>query len=152
MFSIPTKGPKRTVVLPTSIFVRRTEPKRDRYYDGETGSDRVPIIIQPETAPKPIDDTSFYGVGRDPTHAWSHSWVWNGGLHLNEWLSVLRWEAAGDALIPKIPSAKVVGMPRGQHIPATERTNIDPPESTSYGSLATLRPSPSFSPVYRKLM
>jgi hypothetical protein len=140
------------MILPTSIIVHRNEPKRDRFYDGEEGSERVPVIIQPETAPKPPDDTSFYGVGRDPLHSWPHVWVWDGGLHLNEWLSVQAWEAAGDALVPKIPSAKVVGMAIGRHIPATERTNIQAPESTAYGSLATLNPSPSFSPIYRKLM
>lgn len=143
------KPPKRTAVLPTSVIVYRNEPQRDRYYTPQF-SDRIPVVVQPETAPKPIDDTSFYGVGRDPTHAWPHIWLYQ-SLRVKDWLSVRSWEAAGDPLVVKIPSAKVVGMPQGRHIPATERTNIVSPESTSYGSLATLNPAQAWSPIYRKI-
>lgn len=144
-----TKEPQRVVTLPTSIIVHRDEPQRDRVYTSQW-SERIPVIVQPETAPKPIDDTSFYGVGRDPTHAWPHIWRYQ-ALRVKDWLSFRSWEGAGDPLVVKIPSAKVVGMPMGRHLAATERTNIVSPESTSYGALATLNPAQAWSPVYRKI-
>lgn len=139
----------KTKVLPTSIIVRRNDPRRDRHNTPQT-NEWAPVIIQPETAPKPVDSTSFYGVGRDPRHAWPHVWVYQ-ALAIQDKLSIRSWEAAGDPLVQKIPSALVVNMPVGQFIPAGERTNIKMPENTAYGSLASLNPSPSWSPGYGKI-
>lgn len=139
----------RTRVLPTSIIVRRNDPRRDRFNTPQE-SVRAPVIIQPETAPKPIDTTSFYGVGRDPTHAWPHIWLYQ-ALAIQDKLSIRAWAGAGDGHVEKVASALLVSMPNGQFIPATERVNIVQPDNTAYGSLSALNPSSNWSPAYRKV-
>jgi hypothetical protein len=108
---------------------------------------RLPVKSSPALAPKPIDDTSFYGYGRDPKHTWPTRDVPEltdiAGIssHMSPWF-----------LFPKVPSAMVVGMPRGAQLPVAGRPNIDSQGSVSYGSLATFRPDPTFSVQYAKLL
>jgi hypothetical protein len=139
----------RKKILPTSIIVRRNDPKRNRFVTPQVNA-RFPVVIQPETAPKPIDSTSYYGIGRDPTHAWPHVYVYQ-ALAIQDKLSVMAWAGSGSGLVERVVYPNVVHMPQGNHIYTTERTNIESPRNVAYGSLAALNPAPSWSPAYGKV-
>lgn len=139
----------RKKILPTSIIIRRNDPKTDRFVTPQMNA-RLPVVIQPETAPKPIDSTSYFGIGRDVTHAWPHVQVYQ-ALAIQDKLSVLAWAGSGRGLVERVIYPNVVTMPRGQHIYATERTNIESPRNIAYGSLAVLNPAASWSPIYGKV-
>lgn len=140
----------RKIALPGSIIIRRNDPQRDRFEHPQM-NERVPVIIQPETAPKPIDDTSFFGVGRDPLHAWPHIQRYQ-LTRVQELMSVCASESFGNRLVGKaLPGSKVVYMPVGSHIASSERVAIDSPATGSYGALSRLNPSPSWSPAYGKI-
>lgn len=124
-------------IVPTAVIVRRNDRPHDRAYT-EQESVRLPVVVNPHTSPRPVDYTSFAGVGRDPQHAWPHRWLYQ-SLALADKLSIRSSEIEGRAMVKKIPSAMVVGMGVGRQLPIRERTNIEMPTQTTYGQLAALR-------------
>lgn len=132
--------------LPT-IIVRRNDRRNDRVYTPQQNLLRVPVKVSPELAPKPLDDTAFYGVGRDAAHTWPTRAVYT---HLG--IEDIQSHMAPWFLFPKVPSAMVVGMPRSGQMPVAGRPNIDSDGRTTYGSLATLRAPQVYSPRYAKLL
>lgn len=143
---------KTKVVHPTAVVVHRTESVH-RIDNTPMFSGQVPTIVNPHSAPRPVDYTSAYAVGRDPYHAPTPLWHFQ-SLAIADKLSIRAWEGAGDALTLKVPSALIVGMPlAGGMNPARERADIVQPTQTTYASLAALdAPSTAFGPAsYAKL-
>lgn len=150
MMRQPTKqdqeNPSRRIVLPGLAFILRREPPEDRTYNPQR-NETLPVKVSPELAPKPIDDTAFYGVGRGPKTAIARATVYDTlaiqdiTSHMNPWF-----------LVPKVPSAMVVGSPRGAMLPVAGRPNIERRDQTTYGALATLRPGLSYGSSYLKIM
>jgi len=132
-------------ILPTAVVVHRQEPKRDKRWSPQF-SRRLAVDIEPTTSPPPVPYTTFFGVGKDPSHVFPHIWRFQ-SLAIADKLAV----AAPNFLVKKIPSALVVGQPRGVALPVAGRQNIDSPARTSLGTLTAVRPAESYSPEYRKL-
>src|SRR3954465_5703857 len=140
--------PGRTPVMPGMAIVNRRNRETDRTFTDQENA-KVPVKISPELAPKPIDDTAFYGVGRSPHFggAGAMASVYHDlaiadiTSHMQPWF-----------IMPKVPGAIVVGSPRGAHLPLAPRPNIERPGQTTYGALATLRPGMSVSPRYWALL
>src|SRR5262245_21581715 len=139
----------RTTILPGLAFINRNDRETDREYTDQSNFVNYPVKIAPELAPKPIDDTAFFGVGRSPRHGGGGA-VTTGyhTLAIADWTSHLNpW-----FIMPKVPSAMVIGQPAGAHLPVAPRPNIERPGQTTYGALATLRPGTSVSPRYWALL
>lgn len=140
--------PGRTVIMPGAAIINRRDRQVSRqFFDQE--NDKVPVKISPELAPKPIDDTAFYGMGRSPLQggAGAMTTVYH-SLAIEEWTSIQQpW-----FIMPKVPGAIVVGSPRGAQLPLAPRPNIERPGQTTYGATATLRPAMSLSPRYWALL
>jgi hypothetical protein len=135
-----------TVNHPTAVVVSREEPKRDKRWSPQVNL-RLPVLIRPQTAPEPVPYTSFYGVGRDPAHARAHIWRYQ-SLAIADKLAIM----APNFLIKKIPSALVVGQPKGIALPVSGRSNIESPGRSSLGSQTAVRADTSWNPDYLKLL
>jgi len=128
------------------VVLRRADPIHPRAsYPQKSIRRDVPVRVQ--SAPRPPSDTAFSGVGRDAAHATPTVWQYQ-QLAFSEWLSVMGWPF----LVPKVPSALVVSMPRGQHNPIRERVNIENAPQRSLGSQVSLGGAQTYSPRYMKLM
>lgn len=132
-------------VLPTSVVVHRDEPKRDKRWSPQF-SRRLPVRIRMEGSPPPVPYTSFYGVGKDPAHAWPHRVLFQ-SLAIADRLAVM----APNFLVKKVPSALVVEQPRGIAIPVSQRANIAQPGTTTLGSLSAVAPQQVWAPQYAKI-
>lgn len=144
---------RRTETHPTAVIVHRDHtvsggaPHKGNYYGPQDSYG--PPNQDAETAPRPVDYSSFSGVGKllQPTRL-THF------LAMPDWLSVRAWEGAGGVLVQRVPGALVVGMPAtaGQR-PMRETVNIEGPASVPYSSLATINPATAvpIGSVYRKL-
>lgn len=139
----------RTVTVPTSIIVRRNDRPRHKDYTAQKNV-RIPVAINPETSPGPVPYSSFFGVGRDAQHAWPHRWLYQ-SLAIEDKLSIRSSEVEGRTLTKKIPSARVIGMNVGRHIPMSEHADIESPNQTTYGALSALKGAVYGSPAYAKL-
>lgn len=131
---------------PPTIIVRRNDRPRDRNYTPQF-SERLPVNVEAETAPKPVDYSTFYGVGRDSAHAWGHIWRYQ-SLAIADKLSI----AAQHFGVAKVPSALVVSQPRGTQNPVRERANIEPPQQITLGERSTVKSGLSYAPQYAKLI
>lgn len=140
--------PGRIVTMPGMAIVNRRDRLADRTFTDQENV-RVPVKISPELAPKPVDDTAVYGLGRSPrqggagpmTTLYHDLAIADIKSHLNDWF-----------IAPKVPGAIVVGSPRGAHLPIASRPNIERPGQTTYGALSTLSPGVTISPRYWKLL
>lgn len=112
----------------------------------EQDSVRRDVAVNVQSAPRPVSDTSFYGIGRDSAHATPTIWQYQ-QLAFSEWLSVMGWPFG----VPKVPSAQVVSMPRGRANAIRDRVNIDMQSQQSLGSLNVLGGAQSFSPSLSKI-
>ena len=136
------------VTLPGLAFVIRNEPSHGPTFPIRVQrNERLPVKEEPTLSPYPPSDTSVWGVGRDPQHAWPSKWSYVAldiaaiTSHMSPWF-----------LFPKVPGGMVVNGSNGAQLPVAGRPNIDSQGSVSYGSLATYRPDPTISPVYAKLL
>lgn len=142
---------RRTDVHPTAVIVYRDYTTSGgaphKGYQVPRFSGQAPAPVDAETSPTPVPYSSFDGVGK-----LTHSRWLNQVLAIREKLSVRASEVNGSALVKKVPSALVVGMPAsaGQR-PVRESINIESPHAGTYSSLATLSPTPGGSLAYRKL-
>lgn len=107
---------------------------------------RVPVVIQPQGSPPPVPYTSFWGVGKDPGHAWPHKQVAQ-SLAIADRLAV----AAPFFLVKKVHYDKVVGTPRGAMLPAVGHINIATPHSSTLGGQTAVTPAATWAPIYAKL-
>lgn len=128
-----------TVTHPTAVTVARREPVRDRRYTPQV-SVRVPVNIQPELAPKPVDDTAFAAVGKTFEHAWPHI-VRYQALAIADKLAVAQWPFQ----FPKAEPGSLVIVPSPHNRrrfarPVVERKNIDMAPQTSAGAIASVSP------------
>src|SRR4051812_29338275 len=99
---------------PGIVFVARNDRRADKF-PGETTRGMIPVKVSPELAPKPIDDTSFYGYGRDPQHTWPQREVVN-GLNIAYNGSVMAPHFMSG--LPARPGSMIVQMAHGQFAPA----------------------------------
>lgn len=136
------------VKLPTTVFVRRNDPRRDRAYTPQM-SERLPVRVRTHTAPHPaVDSTAFFGVGRDVGHTFPV-------IHRYQALAIADKNsiAAPHFLVPKVLSAMVLGMGTvGGQNPTRERTNIKQPAQTSLGARAEVPAGLAWAPQYLKLL
>lgn len=143
---------KRTDVHPTAVIVipgplvAGNAPHAPAHQPQT--SVQVPADVDAQTSPGPVPYSSFAGVGRVTQSRWLHQ-----VLAIQDKLSIRATESAGSALVPKVPSALVVGMPvsAGQR-PVRDSVDIESSTQTTYAALATLHPDPVTSARYRKLM
>lgn len=131
---------------PTSVVVERREPKRDRRYT-EQSSVRYPIAMATRGSPEPVPYSQFYGVGRDPVHAWGHKWRYT-ALAIQSKLAI----AAQRFGVEKQPSALVISQNVGRQNPIVGRPNIDSPGSMALGSRHELKPHTTYAPQYAKII
>lgn len=130
---------------PTAAIVYRNEPIHAPATFGMQ-SVRYTTDVPVEEAPKPVQDTTFYAVGRDVEHTGKRMWRFD-SLAIPEWLSVMGWPFQ----VAKVPSALVVSMPRGTQNPIRERANIVMPKQTSLGDLTALDGNAQYTPSLAKI-
>lgn len=130
---------------PPTVIVARNEPIHPRV-SFPMGSERYTVGVRVDRAPAPVQDSTFYGVGRDPEHTGRRMWRMM-NLAIPEWLSVAGWPFA----VAKVPSALVVAMPMGQQNPLRERANIVSPAQTTLGDLTANAGIASWTPELAKI-
>lgn len=135
-----------TIEHPTAVVVQRANPLRDRHFTPQI-SERLDVQVGVQTAPTPVQDTTFAGVGRDAEHATPHIWRYQ-ALAIADKLSIM----APNFLVPKVLSQVIVNMPRGMFIPMVERTNIDRPDQTTNGARTDVQSPLVIAPEYLKLI
>jgi hypothetical protein len=127
----------------TGISVDRTEsPQQDNYL-------RLPqVLAEPSNeAFRPVDYSSFWGVGRDMAHAPTPHRFYQ-SIDIQHRLAV----AERFFSVPKIPSALVIGMPEGRFNSMSPRVDIESGKQMSYGNMATLKSPLVSNYEYAKLM
>lgn len=138
-----------TTPHPTAVVVPRKTVRRDRSWT-EAYSRRLPVMVEAETAPTPVQYSAFAGIGRDPTSGGRpHMWRYQ-ALAIADKLSIVapRFLVRKELSAMVIPGASALG---GQN-PIQERTNIQSPRAGSLGERAAVYPSPMFAPQYMKIM
>lgn len=131
---------------PVAVVVARREPIRDRSYTPQI-SERLPVVESVQTAPRPVDYTSAYGVGRDAMHAWGFRWLYQ-SLALQDKLSIVGWPWSGSRPL----STLRLSQPRAGQNPIQERSNIQQAGQVAYGDLTEQPPQALGSPAYAKLI
>lgn len=142
---------QRTDRHPTAVIVYRdyttagNPPHKGNHPPVFSG--QAPAPVDAETAPIAVPYSSFHDVGK-VTHS---RWLWQ-SLNIMGILSIRASDMNGSALVPKVRSALVVGMPAtaGQR-PVRDSVNIEQPAQTTHSALATLAPTPGGSLAYRKI-
>lgn len=132
---------------PTAVYIERKPVRRDRFWT-PAFSRRLPVVVEAETAPTPVQYTAFAGVGRDITHARPHMWRYQ-NLSIADKLSI----AAQHFGVIKTPGAMVVpGSTVGGMNPVQERTGIIPPPTGSLAARAAVYADPVYAPYLAKLL
>lgn len=132
---------------PTAVVIERKPVRRDRFWT-PAFSRRLPVNVEAETAPMPVQYTAFAGVGRDPTHARPHIWRYQ-NLSIADKLSI----AAQHFGVVKVPGAMVApGSSVGGMNPVQERTGIVSPPRGSLAQRAAVYPDPVYAPQYMKIV
>ena len=130
---------------PQNMVVHRNEPMHPPAAFPQL-SGPIEIDVRYEEAPKPVADSSFFGVGRDREHVGRKLYRYQ-ALAISEWLSVAGWPFK----FPKVPSALVTYVNPGRQNPIRERVNITPGKQTSLGALTTMQGVQSLAPEYAKI-
>lgn len=112
---------------------------------------RVPERIALKAAPNPAwRGDIFWNYGKTYEHAYPHQWVVV-DLSIADKLSV-QAPVERSMVMPRVPSALTVAMPRGRHNAIPQRVNIDNPGNMAYGDMAALRAGIPYAPQYAKLI
>lgn len=137
---------------PTAVVIPPRVPRHDRVWT-PWFSERLPIIVQTETAPGPIDDSAFAGVGKTSATAVPHRWRAQ-GLAIRARLAVQapyfgveRVVRGTRVLAPGNQRQFIGGMN-----PTVERAGIVAPSPTSLSDRAAVYPLPQYAPQYAKII
>lgn len=134
----------------TAWIQRRREPRRDRRYSeqGTLEQRTSQVMAEPSNESfRPIDYSTFWGVGRDGAHAPTPLRFYM-STSIPETLAV----AERFFSVPKIPSALVIGMPQGRFNAMSPRVDIESGKQMSYGNMATFSSPLVSNSEYAKLM
>lgn len=142
----------KTIPHPTAVFVRRNDrPNFTRPIDGLSDnrfSARLPVNVDVDASPFPVQSTSFAGVGKGPNHGTPFVWRFQ-SLNIRAIHAIM----APNFIMGKGDPAEIhKGMPRGTFQPLVERTNIDRPNQTTQGQRVETQPDLVMSPAYIKLV
>lgn len=142
----------KTVPHPTSVFIRRNDrpnfTKPDPALSDNRFSARLPVNVDVETSPFPLQDTLAAGVGKGPNHGTPFIWRFQ-SLNIRAIHAIM----APNFIMGKGDPAEIHrGMPRGTFMPLVERTNIDKPSQTTQGARVETQPDLVTSPQYIKLI
>lgn len=136
-----------TMQHPIAVIARRNEPRRDRSYT-EQESVRLPVVVDPEVAPQPVQYTTFQDVGLTYEHARPHRWLYQ-ALAIKDKLSIVDTNGfRGKAE----PGSVVVAMGHGQMRTVQDRANIANPAQGMYGDRAAVAPTMVVPAAYAKLI
>lgn len=136
----------------TSVFIRRNDRTNFTAPTVE-GSDRrfsarLPVHVEVETAPFPMQDTLAAGIGKGPNHGTPFIWRFQ-SLNIRAIHAIM----APNFMMGKgDPTDIRPGAPRGTFMPLVERTNIQKPNQTTQGARVETQPDLVLGVQYIKLI